>query len=217
MRYQKSGWIVWVFMLASVLACNLARIKTIDTIPRSEVTPVDMNGWVAYNGRGVRMGAPAGQWSQVPFDQNEANTLLSAWQLRDPSVANIFFNLMGRSANEFYKLVLLKDDGTASLEVTGSSLADGSSFESVVQQARQSLIDQNNYPRQQRLVSLSVGDAVRWETSISPIGSQIINRQLQYIVMVNTQVYYLTFTAQAVDFEGYIPVFEAMALTFLVS
>lgn len=216
-HHSRLWWIALASLIVSTLACTLVQMKTSDTIQRSEITPANTSGWVSYEGRGVRIGAPAAQWTQVPFNPDEANLALNELRTNDPSVANVFFDLMGRATNDFYKLILMKDDGTSTLTITAESLLSDVTLDDKVQQSRQSLIDQGLSPRNQRSVTLSVGEAMRWEVSVSPVGSQIVNQQLQYIVLVNNQVYYLTFTSQATDFQANIPVFEAMALTFSIS
>jgi hypothetical protein len=213
---QKWLWIVFGLLFSSILACTLARTKDGSVLPRSEITPANTSDWVAYPGRNVRIGAPKEAWSQIPFDQAAAALTWNELRETDPSVANLFFDLTRGINNDFYKLILMKNDGTATLTITGESLLPNMSLATVIQQTRQSLIDQGLQPHNQRSVTLPVGEATRWEIKMSPPGSQIINHQLQYIVEVNNQIYYLIFTAQEPDFAAYAPVFEAMALTFWV-
>lgn len=197
-----------------MLACTLVNTDSQSGLQRSDLTPVSTDGWVSYVGKGVRIGAPADSWAKVPFDFTVASSQLSTLRETDPTVANVFEDLMRLTTDDLYKLILMKKDGTAWTYVTAEPLPADSTFEDAVQSARQASLDASLQPRNQRRVALSIGDAIRWEVTTSPPGSQILNRQFVYLVQHEDQIYYLTFSAQAPDFEDYQQIFEAMAITF---
>ncbi len=207
------GGIVAVF---SLLACNLVYVSDGALRPRSELTPVDTSNWVAYPGRGVRIGAPSNAWELIPTRQEVASQRYDEIQAVDPSVANVFRDLSLLAANDAYRLILMKRDGTAWLQIKSSSLLPNETFEDVIERQRAALVAENIIPFNERWVPLPVGDAIRWTIDVSPPNSQIINRQFQYLVVVSGQLYTLTFSAQLPDFDEYAPMFETMALSFAI-
>lgn len=210
-------WIPTLLILCSSIACSLVYVNdNPDSLPLSEITPASTQGWVSFVGRGVRIAAPAVEWTNVPFDPLETNAQLAKWQADDPSVANVFQALQENIDDARYKLILMRTDGTATLNITTEALQTRS-YEDVVQESKQAFIDQGIQPFNQRRVNLFVGEAIRWELQTSPPNSQILNREFVYIVQVGQEVYYLNFSAQAVDFKDYAPVFEAMAISFSVN
>ena len=207
--------IQWLLLLVlPTMACNLVHLKTGGTLPRSELTPLDTTGWVAFPGRGVTMGAPSGTWIQVPADFAAAQAQVVTLREIDPSVANVFLELALLANNDFYRLVLMRSDGTAYATVTTRSLRPGQAPDNAFIEAQNTLERDGIVPRKQRSLVMSSGDAVRWTIDVSPTGSQIINRQFQYLLVNNGQLYTFTFSAQLSDFETYMPTFETMALTF---
>lgn len=198
----------------SALACNLVRVGNDDARPPSELSPVDTSAWVAYPGRGVRIGAPPTAWELIPIRAEAAAERYAEIQAVDPSVANVFLDLSILGSNDLYRLILMKLDGTAWLQVTSTSILPNESFEDLIARQRETLVNEDTTPFNVRSVSLPVGDAVRWTIDVSPPNSQIINRQFQYLVVVNGQLYTLIFSAQLPDFNDYAPLFETMALSF---
>ncbi len=196
------------------IACNLAYVGNGDNRSRSELTPTDTSTWVAYPGRGVRMGAPPNSWELIPIREESARQRYSELQAVDPTVANVYLDLSILAPNDLYRLILMKRDGTAWLKITSTSILPNEGFEDVIERQRAALIDVNKTPFNERTVSLPIGDAVRWTIDVSPPNSQIINREFQYLVVVSGQLYTLTFSAQLPDFAEYAPLFETMALSF---
>lgn len=211
----KRVWIPIILLISAMLACSLATGNDAGDLPESEITPVNTGDWVAYTGRNVRVGAPAATWGQVPFEAAEASLVLADWRERDPSVANVFEALSRLAADPNSRLVLLRNDGIAWLRIWEQPLAD-LTFDEFIDQTEQTLTSLGMTPYNKRQITLSVGEAIRWETQSSPPGSRIINRQYQYWVVVGTNVYILNFSAQAADFDSLAPIFEAMALSFWV-
>lgn len=208
-------WLPIILIICAILGCNLATTPDASDLPESEITPVNTSDWVAYTGRNVRVGAPAGTWGQVPFDAAEASVVLADWRVRDPSVANVFEALTRLAIDPNSRLVLMRNDGIAWLRILEQPLID-LTFPEFINQTRQTLTNLGMAPYNQRRITLAVGEAVRWETQSSPPGSRITNRQYQYLVVVNTSVYILNFSAQANDFDSLAPIFESMALSFWV-
>lgn len=208
-------WLPIILIICAILGCNLATTPGANNLPESEITPVNTNDWVAYTGRNVRVGAPAGTWGQVPFDAAEASVVLADWRVRDPSVANVFEALTRLAIDPNSRLVLMRNDGIAWLRILEQPLID-LTFPEFIDQTRQTLTNLGMTPYNQRRITLAVGEAIRWETQSSPPGSRITNRQFQYLVVVNTSVYILNFSAQANDFDSLAPIFESMALSFWV-
>jgi hypothetical protein len=201
-------------MMASSLACTLVRVEREAPAQGSDVTPANTDNWVGFQGRGVQMGAPPGSWTLIPSDDVSIQNQFVQWVERDRSVSNLFLELTEQVKDDFYRLVLMKDDGTAWVNVAGEPLQPDATFADILQKSRDGLLERGIQPRNERTVELTVGRATRWETAYSPRNSQIVDRQFQYIVQVGGEVYYLTFNAQAPDFDDYTPVFEAMALSF---
>ncbi|MCB9438564.1 MAG: hypothetical protein H6673_16450 [Anaerolineales bacterium] len=211
----KRVWIPIILLVSAILACNLATVSDSGALPESEITPVNTNDWVAYTGRNVRVGAPAATWGQVPSDAAEATLILADWRVRDPSVANVFEALTRLASDPNSRLVLMRNDGIAWLRVWVQPLGD-LTFQEFLDQTAATLTNLGMAPYNKRQVTLSVGDAVRWETQSSPPGSRIINRQYQYWVVIDSNVYILNFSAQAADFDSLAPIFESMALSFWI-
>lgn len=203
------GW-----LLLGTLACNLIYVDGGASRPASELQPVDTSTWVAYPGRGVRVGAPPTSWELVPTRATDASERVIELQAVDPSVANVFDFLRLLAANDLYRLILMKQDGTAWLHITSSSTLPNESLEQAVERQRENLANADFPPFNERAVPLPVGDSIRWTLDETPPNSQIINRQLQYFIIVDGQLYILTFSAQLPDFEEYAPLFETMALSF---
>jgi hypothetical protein len=198
------------------IACNLVRLQDTGQLPASEIDPVATEGWVAFTGRGVSMGAPSATWDQVPTDADRTQQRLSTFEQVDPSVANVYADLADLAANSFYRLVLIRTDGTAYATITARSLRPGQDQADAIDEAQQELLTAGIVPRQQRSLLLPEGDAVRWTIDVMPPGSQAINRQFQYLLVINNQLYTFTFSAQLPDFDDYAAMFETMALTFRV-
>lgn len=202
-------WIAFLFIIISALACNLVSVQNEGVFPPSEITPSNTLGWVSYEGNGVRIGAPAQSWTKVPLDIGV--------EFEDPSVDNVYQYLRSFVGIQGYRLIMMKTDGTAWLLVQAAPLDPGTTLQDAVESYESQLIGRGLAPINQRSLTLSTGEAVRMETAWSPADSQIINLQFRYITAFNNNLYYLTFTSQAVDFVANTPVFEAMALSFWVN
>ncbi len=208
-------WTSFVAILSSILACTLMEAPDETRFLSSELTPARTDGWVSYTEQDVRIGAPAGSWSQIPFTIGDATNQWNDWLERDPSVANVYRDLMRFIVVDSYVLLLMKNDGTAWLQATREPI--DIDFDSTLRARQQQLVDQGTPPYHQRSIALSAGDAVRWEVSTSPAGSQIVDHQFHYLINVGDWMYQLVFNAQESDFNSYTPVFEAMALSFWIS
>lgn len=216
-QFRLRFMLLWFFpLLLATLACNLVRLQESGPLPTSELDPVSTDNWVAFTGRGVSMGAPSATWEQVPASGTAAQQRLADFDQVDPTVANLFAELATFAQDNFYRLVLLRTDGTAYATITTRSLRPGQDQKDAVAEARQDLLDAGVLPRQQRSLLLPEGDAVRWTIDVSRPGSRAIDRQFQYLLVVNNQLYTFTFSAQLPDFAEYAPVFETMALTFRI-
>lgn len=200
--------------LLTTVSCNLVRLQDDGEFPRSEIEPVDTQGWVAFPGRGVSMGAPSASWEQVPTNLAASRQRVQALEATDPSVAPVFLSLALLANDSFYQLVLIRNDGTAYATITTRSLRPGQTQDAAVEEARQELLANGIVPRQQRSLIMPEGDAIRWTIDVTPEGSRAINRQFQYLLVINSQLYTFTFSAQLPDFDDYTPIFETMALTF---
>jgi hypothetical protein len=200
-----------LILLSSVLACTLVESGSFTP---TQVPAADTVGWVGYEGRNVQIGAPAEQWIQVPLEVSEALEQFETLNAQDQSAANVFRDLISLTADTNYRLILMKSDGTAWLTIYADPL--DIPFDEKINQIKQSIIDGGTQIYNERAVQLSAGEATRWETILSPSGSQIRNRQWQYNVEVGDQIYYLVFNAQTADFDDYAPTFAAMALIFTI-
>jgi hypothetical protein len=163
------------------------------------------------------MGAPSTSWQQVPANLAAARQRVSELEQVDESVANQYLDLALLANQSFYRLVLMRNDGTAYATITSRSLRPGQDQEEAIAEAREALLSDGIVPRQQRSLLMPEGDAVRWTIDVSPEDSRAINRQFQYLLVVNNQLYTFTFSAQLPDFEEYATIFETMALTFRVA
>lgn len=203
-----------LILVGTSLACNLVSVDSDGARPTSELTPLNTSTWVAYPGRGVRIGAPPNSWELIPTREESARERYVELQAVDPTVANVFFDLSLLVTNDLYRLILMKRDGTAWLNITTTSILPNESFEELIERQRATLIAEGITPFNERSVALPVADAVRWTIDVSPPNSQIINRQFQYLMVVSGQLYKLTFSTQLPDFNEYAPLFETMALSF---
>lgn len=213
-KIPRALFLVSLCLWFATLACTL----TSETASTPE--PVDTDGWVSFPGKGVQISAPPGEWSLVPFDDPlRAGVLLEEWNNRDETVVNLFRDLSlasPYSPNAEFRLILMKDNGTAWLQITAETIDPALSTRQVIEETRRRLW-QAIEPQEQTEVTLSAGGATRWQVIYSPPGSQILNHQLQYLVRVGTLFYVLSFDAQAADFADYAPVFEKMAESFIVN
>lgn len=201
-----------MILLSSTLACTLADAGSFTP---TQIPSADTSGWVGYEGRGVQIGAPPQEWIQVPLEVSEALEQYEVINAQDPSAANVFRDLINLTASSNYRLILMKSDGTAWLTVYAEPLEVD--FEEKINQLKQSITDGETQIYAETTVQLAVGEAIRWETTLSPTNSQVRNRQWQYNIQIGNQIYYLVFNAQAADFDTYAPIFAAMALIFAIA
>lgn len=208
--------LILAWLVIMMMACNLVWVQNDGELPLSELNVVDTTGWVAFPGRGLSLGAPSANWFEVSPNSTTAQQRYLALQEQDPAIAALYLDLAGLLNNDFYRLALMRNDGTAWVTVTTRSLRPGQTFDDALEEVRSDFEEQRIIPRNQRLVRMSSGDAVRWTIDVSPPNSQLINRQMLYFIVVDNQFYTFTFNAQLSDFDTYAPVFETMMLTWSV-
>lgn len=225
LRPHRHVFITLLWLLATSLACSLG-------IPQDEnapdVAPANNENWVSFSSNNLIIGAPPGEWLQVPAEQGAIESLFVRLDQQDPSVANLFLGLGGVAKNPTYPLVLMKNDGTAWATINVTPLVNGDTLASRLQSSKDDLQRRGIPILSERQVPLAIGSATRreienpvvqataWALDNSPTNSQALDRQYQYILQIGTDIYTLTFDAQAADFEGYKSIFQAMALSFSI-
>ncbi|GIK63270.1 MAG: hypothetical protein BroJett018_10640 [Chloroflexota bacterium] len=212
-----------ILIFVSSLACSLSTSKDDQ---ETDVEPASTDNWVSFQAPNVSIGAPPNDWLLVPTVQGEIDALFTQLNTSDTSVANVFLALSGVATSNGYHLILMKRDGTAWATVYSEPLP--STYEVFLTTTKEDwerrgipILSERevNLPMGKavrREFELPVGQATRWQDS-SSTASQALDRQYQYLLAIGTEVYTLTFDAQAADFNDYKAIFQAMAFSFSVS
>ncbi len=212
-------------IFASSLACSLSTAKD---DPQQDIAPASTDNWVSFQATNASIGAPPNDWLLVPIVQGEIDALYTQLQGVDISVANLFLGLSGVAKSNGYHLILMKRDGTAWVTIYSEPLPPTTTFEGFLTAAKEDWTRRGipmlsegevNLPMGKairREIEIPVEQATRWQ-DISPTASQVLDRQYQYILPIGSEVFTLTFDAQAADFNNYKAIFQAMALSFSVN
>ncbi len=214
-----------LLIFASSLACSLS---TATDDPQQDIAPASTDNWVSFQATNASIGAPPNDWLLVPIVQGEIDALFAQLDAFDTSVSGVFLGLAGVAGSNGYHLVLMKRDGTAWVTVYSEPLSPTTTFDGFLTTAKEDWARRGipilserevNLPMGKsvrREIEIPVGQATRWQDS-SSTASQALDRQYQYILPIGSEVYTLTFDAQAADFNDYKAIFQAMALSFSVN
>jgi hypothetical protein len=225
LRLHRYVFITLFWLLATTLGCSLATSPDENS---PDVAPANNENWVSFGRNNLIIGAPPSEWLQVPAEQGAIDSLFTNLSDQDLSVAYLFLGLGGVAKNPTFPLVLMKNDGTAWATINITPLVEGDTLAARLQSSKEDLQRRGIPILSERQVQLAMGRATRreieipvaqatsWASDISPTNSQALDRQYQYILQIGTDIYTLTFDAQAADFEGYKPIFQAMALSFSI-